>query len=132
MDFLNSLSSLSDAMNETISVPGPNGWEVAGSILGALGALAIFAFFAYFKKDGEKRKIVDDLKNFSLFKANFAEDLASIIYYYLSIKVVFASCKNFGTSYGFWYFLVELVGQLVWYRFVYEVVKAILAFVKKK
>lgn len=113
---------------------GPDGWLIAGCVLGALGALAIFAYGKWFKKGADSKNLVDDVKNFFLMKENAAADLAKILYWYLSIKCVIVSIEllTLGGSSAFWNFLTSLVGGLVWYRFVYECVKAILAFVSKK
>lgn len=106
---------------------GPSGWEYAGVILGALGAVALWFVFTFIiKGKGEgKRNIVEDIKNFFTMKGNFALDLAMIVYWYMTIRTLISSFGLFGTANGFWEFLKTVIGQLVWYRFVYEIIKAI-------
>ena len=106
---------------------GPSGWEYAGVILGALGAVALwFVFNFIIKGKGEgKRNLVEDIKNFFKMKGCFALDLAMIVYWYMTIRTFVSAFDLFGTNNGFWEFLKTVIGQLVWYRFVYEIIKAI-------
>ena len=118
---LSSLSSLSTA------VAGPSGWEYASVIIGALGAIGLWILFTFIIKGGEKRKPAEDAKGFFLLRGNFALDLAMIVYWYMSIKTLIASFELLSApgGYGFWMFLKAVIGQLVWYRFVYEIIKAV-------
>ena len=116
---LSSLSSLSTA------VAGPSGWEYASVILGALGAIGLWIVFTFIVKGGEKRKPAEDAKNFFLLKGNFALDLAMIVYWYMTIKTLVASFELFSAPYGFWTWVKTVIGQLIWYRFVYEIIKAV-------
>lgn len=119
-------------MNELLSAfgvsSGPSGWEYAGVILGALGAIALWFVFTFIiKAKGEgKRNIVEDIKNFFTMKGNFALDLAMVVYWYMTIKTLICSFELFGSANGFWNFLKTVIGQLIWYRFVYEIIKAII------
>ncbi len=118
-------------MNELLSAfgvsAGPSGWEYAGVILGALGAVALWFVFTFIiKAKGEgKRNIVEDIKNFFTLKGNFALDLAMVVYWYMTIKTLIVSFDLFGAPNGFWNFIKTVFGQLIWYRFVYEIIKAI-------
>ena len=105
---------------------GPSGWEYASVIIGALGAVALWAVFTFVVKGKEKRNMGEDCKNFFLMKGNFAEDFAKIVYFYMSIKTLILSFSLFSGTNGFWEFLKMAVGQLVWYRFVYEVIMAVI------
>ncbi len=118
---LSSLSSLSTA------VAGPSGWEYASVIIGALGAIGLWILFTFIIKGGEKREPAKEAKGFFLLRGNFALDLAMIVYWYMSIKTLIASFELLSApgGYGFWMFLKAVIGQLVWYRFVYEVIKAV-------
>ena len=116
---LSSLSSLS-------SYSGPDGWEYASVIIGALGAIGLWVVFTFVIKGGEKRKPGEETKGFFLFRGNYALDLAMIIYWYLTIKTLIVSFELLSAPYGFWEFLKVVVGQLIWYRSVYEVVKAVI------
>ncbi len=116
---LSSLSSL------TTAAAGPSGWEYASVILGAIGAIGLWIVFTFVIKGGEKRDVAKDTKGFFLLRGNFALDLAMIVYWYMTIKTLIASFELFSAPYGFWEFLKVAVGQLIWYRFVYEIIKAI-------
>lgn len=118
-DYLSSLTNISTAV-------GPSGWEYASVIIGAIGAIGLWALFNFVIKGGEKRNLAADAKGFFLFRGNFALDLAMIIYWYLTLKTLIASFELFRLPYGFWEFVKEVVGQLIWYRFVYEIIKAII------
>lgn len=109
-------------------VSGPSGWEYAGVILGALGAVALwFVFNFIIKGKGEgKRDLVEDIRNFFKMKGNFALDLAMVVYWYMTIRTFISAFALFDTANGFWNFLKTVIGQLVWYRFVYEIIKAII------
>ncbi|MBR2543353.1 hypothetical protein IKF03_02040 [Candidatus Saccharibacteria bacterium] len=105
---------------------GPDGWEYASVIIGALGAIGLWVFFTFFAKGAEKRKPAEDCKKFFLMQGNFAEDFTKIVYFYMSIRTLVASLELFGVEgSGFWLFLKTAIGQLVWYRFVYEVIMAV-------
>lgn len=124
-DLLSSLSSLS-----TLSSSSTSGWVYASVIIGACGAVGLWIFLTFFAKGREKRNVSEDVKNFFTVKGGFAEDLAKIVYFYMSIKTLIASFELLSSpSNGFWLFLTTAVGQLIWYRFVYEV---IIAVIKKK
>lgn len=110
----------------TTVVSGPSGWEYASVILGALGAIGLWIVFTFVVKGNEKRNPGEDAKKFFLFQGNFALDLAMIIYWYLTIRTLISSFELLSAPYGFWEFLKVAVGQLIWYRFVYEVVKAVI------
>lgn len=101
-----------------------SGWQIAGIIVGALGALGIFFFFNYFKKDAPRKDLVGDLKKFFTMKENFASDLAKIVFYYASIKCFFTACSYVEAS--IWYAFVSLVGSLVLYRVLYELVDVLI------
>lgn len=118
---LSSLSSLSTA------VAGPSGWEYASVIIGALGAIGLWILFTFIIKGGEKREPAKEAKGFFLLRGNFALDLAMIVYWYMSIKTLIASFELLSApgGYGFWMFLKAVIGQLIWYRFVYEIIKAV-------
>ena len=123
-------SSLYSALGLTAANAGgfdPNlSWRICTIFIAALGTAALFAFFTYFQK-GSKRKIVDDIKNFFLFKANFAEDLARIVFYFLSIEAVLNSLKTLTTGGDPWGFFEGLF-SLVFIRFVYETATTIIRF----
>lgn len=117
------LSSLSD-----VAVAGggkTEGWEYASVIIGAIGAIALWALFTFVIKGGEKRNLGAEAKGFFLFRGNFALDLAMIVYWYVTIKTLILSFSLLQLSNGFWEFIKIAVGQLIWYRFVYEVIKAV-------
>ena len=118
------MESLLSSLTSVVS--GPSGWDYASVIIGALGAVGLWIVFTFIVKGGEKRKPGEDAKKFFLFQGNFALDLAMIIYWYLTIRTLVASFELLSAPYGFWEFLKTVIGQLVWYRFVYEVVKAII------
>ena len=115
-DLLSSLTKLS-------SLSEPTGWEYASIIIAAVVALGLWAYLAFFKK-GEKRKPGETIKNFFMMKGNFAEDLTKIVYFYMSIKTAIYSLQYI--SLDFWTFVKIFVGQLVWYRFVYEIIMAVI------
>ena len=104
---------------------GPDGWEYASVIIGALDAIGLWVFFTFIAKGAEKRKPAEDCKKFFMMRGNFAEDLTKIVYFYMSIRTLIASFELFGESNGFWEFLKIAIGQLVWYRFIYEVIMAV-------
>ena len=104
---------------------GPDGWEYASVIIGALGAIGLWALFTFVIKGSEKRNPGKDCKNFFMMKGNFAEDLTKIVYFYMSIRTLIASFELFPEPNGFWLFLKTAIGQLVWYRFVYEIIMAV-------
>lgn len=104
-------------------------WQICTLIISALGALGLFAFFTYFKKGAEKRKIGDDIKNFFLFKGNWAEDLARLVFYYISIFYALTALKTLTTGGDPWGFF-EGVFYLVFIRFVYEAAVTIIRFCK--
>lgn len=104
---------------------GPDGWEYASVIIGALGAIGLWVLFTFVVKGKEKRNPGEDCKNFFLMKGNFAVDLAKIVYFYMSLKTLILSFSLFAGPNGFWDFIKMAVGQLVWYRFVYEVIVAV-------
>lgn len=116
---LSSLSSLSTA------VAGPSGWEYASVIIGALGAIGLWILFTFIIKGGEKREPAKEAKGFFLLRGNFALDLAMIVYWYMTLKTLIASFELLSAPYGFWTWLKTVIGQLIWYRFVYEIIKAI-------
>ena len=117
MDELISFLSTSDV------ITGPNGWEYASVIIGALGAIGLWVYLAFFRKGTEKRKPSEVLKNFFCMRGNFAEDMTQIVYFYASIKLFISSLQII--SFDFWTFLKTLVGQLILYRFLYEVIMAL-------
>ena len=104
----------------------PDGWEYASVIIGALGAIGLWALFTFILKGKEKRNAGEDCKNFFLMKGNFAEDLTKIVYFYMSIKTLILSFSLLADTNGFWMFLKMAIGQLVWYRLVYEVIMAVI------
>jgi hypothetical protein len=116
---LSSLSSL------TTAVAGPSGWEYASVIIGALGAIGLWILFTFIIKGGEKREPAKEAKGFFLLRGNFALDLAMIVYWYMTLKTLIASFELLSAPYGFWTWLKTVIGQLIWYRFVYEIIKAI-------
>ena len=107
------------------SLGGPDGWEYASVIIGAIGAVGLWVFLAFFSKNAEKRKPGEDYKKFFTMRGNFAEDLTKIVYFYMSIRTLIASFELFSASNGFWMFLKTAIGQLIWYRFVYEIIMAV-------
>ena len=116
--------------NSSASSFDPNtSWQICTIVIAALGTIALFVFFTYLKKGKEKRNFVEDMKNFFLFKANFAEDLAKIVFYYMSIAKFMEALKTLTTGGDPWKFF-ELLFELVFIRFVYETVLAGLRFVK--
>lgn len=104
-------------------------WQICTIVIAALGTVALFVFFTYLKKGKEKRNFVEDCKNFFLFKANFAEDLAKIVFYYMSIARFMNALQALTTGGDPWKFF-ELLFELVFIRFVYETVIAGLRFAK--
>ena len=104
-------------------------WKICTLIIAALGAAALFAFFTYLKKGAEKRNFVEDIKNFFLFKGNFAEDLARICFYYISIVYVMDGLKTL-TTYGDPWGFFSTIFYLVFIRFVYEAAITIIRFCK--
>lgn len=123
---LNSLSSLESAAKGASTFDANTSWKICTLIIGALATAGLFLYFTYFKK-GSKRKIGDDIKNFFLFKANFAEDLARIVFYYISIETVMNSLKTLTTGGDPWGFFRGLF-ELFFIRFVYEAALAIIRF----
>lgn len=117
------LSSLTSSL--TTAVAGPSGWEYASVIIGALGAIGLWIVFTFIIKGGEKRKPAEDCKNFFLLRGNFALDLAMIVYWYMTLKTLIGSFELLSAPYGFWSWVKLVFGQLIWYRFVYEIIKAV-------
>ncbi len=114
-DILKSLTSSSSSFDAATS------WKICTIVIAALGTIALFVFFTYLKKGKEKRNFVEDIKNFCLFKASFAIDLAKIVFYYMSIAKVMEALQTLTTGGDPWGFF-ELLFQLVFIRFVYETV----------
>ncbi|MBR6532501.1 hypothetical protein IKT64_01895 [Candidatus Saccharibacteria bacterium] len=106
-------------------------WQICTIVLGAIVTAALFIFFTYFKKGAEKRKPAEDVKNFFLFKGNFAEDLARICFYYVSFTYLMNGLKTL-TTYGQPWAAFETFFYLVFIRFVYEAAIAIIRFCKGK
>ena len=104
-------------------------WKICIIIISALGAAALFAFFTYLKKGAEKRNFVEDVKNFFLFKGNWAEELARLVFYYISIFYALTALKTLTTGGDPWGFF-EGVFYLVFIRFVYEAAVTIIRFCK--
>ncbi|MBR5027002.1 hypothetical protein IKX64_00165 [Candidatus Saccharibacteria bacterium] len=125
----------SSLLNEAVKASGVStfnaaqSWQICTIIISALGALALFAFFTYFKKGAEKRKVGEDLKNFFLFKGNWAEDLARLVFYYVSISYAMSALQTLTTGGDPWGFF-EGVFYLVFIRFVYEAAVTIIRFCK--
>ncbi|MBR3254488.1 hypothetical protein IKF88_02030 [Candidatus Saccharibacteria bacterium] len=115
------LTSLTTGLTST----GPNGWEYASVIIGALGAVCLWVLFTFVIKGGEKRTPAAEAKGFFLFRGNFALDLAMIVYWYMTLRTLISSFELLSAPYGFWEFIKVVVGQLIWYRFVYEIIKAV-------
>ena len=129
---LNSLNSLESAAKSVATTgvstfDAATSWKICTVIIAGLGAAALFAFFAYIKKGGEKRKIGEDLKNLFLFKGNWALDLASIVFYFISIETIMHALQTLTTGGDPWGFF-RLMFELVFIRFVYEAAKAIIGF----
>lgn len=118
------MGNLTSLLTTAVSAYTKNGWIIAGTIVGALGALGLFFFLNYFKKNAPKKNLVGDIKNFFTMKDIFAEELAAIVYYYASIKVLISSFQYISAD--FWVFLTELIGSLVTYRVVYEFARVII------
>ena len=129
------LDSYSDTITKLISGNTASGfdpatsWKICTIVIAALGTIALFVFFTYLKKGKEKRNFVEDIKNFFLFKGNFAEDLAKIVFYYMSIAKFMEALQTLTTGGDPWGFFI-LLFELVFIRFVYETVLAGLRFVK--
>ncbi|MBR5027146.1 hypothetical protein IKX64_00950 [Candidatus Saccharibacteria bacterium] len=104
-------------------------WKICTIVIAALGTIALFVFFTYLKKGKEKRNFVEDINNYCLFKANFAEDLAKIVFYYMSIAKFMNALQTLTTGGDPWGFF-GLLFELVFIRFVYETVIAGLRFAK--
>ncbi len=102
-------------------------WKICTVIIAGLGAAALFIFFTYFKKGAAKRKAGEDIKNFFLFKGSWALDLASIVYYFISIETIMHALQTLTTGGDPWGFF-RLMFELVFIRFVYEAAKAIIGF----
>ena len=102
-------------------------WQICTIVLGAIVTATLFIFFTYFKKGGAKRKIGEDLKNLFLFKGNWALDLASIVFYFVSIETIMRALQTLTTGGDPWGFF-RLMFELVFIRFVYEAAKAIIGF----
>jgi hypothetical protein len=130
MDFSSLLDSATSSLKEIYT--GPSGWQIAGIVIGVLGALGIFAYFTFFAKGAEKKSFGEWCKGLFTMKGNFALDLAKIILYYMSIKLVITSFEPVaaGSAHAFYHFVVDVIGGLVWYRFVYEIITAVVKFCK--
>ena len=124
---LNSLSSLESAAKGVSTFNAAQSWQICTVIIAGLGAAALFVFFTYLKKGAEKRKIGEDAKNFFLFKGNWGLDLASIVYYFISIETVMRALQTLTTGGDPWGFF-RLMFELVFIRFVYEAATAIIGF----
>ncbi|MBO7664291.1 hypothetical protein J6S46_00290 [Candidatus Saccharibacteria bacterium] len=120
---LRSLDSAKSGFDANLS------WQICTIVIAALGTAALFIFFTYFKKGAAKRKPAEDIKNFFLFKGNFAEDLARICFYYVSISFFMEALKTLTTGGDPWAFF-EKVFYLVFVRFVYEAALTIIRFCK--
>ena len=96
-------------------------WKICTIVIAALGTIALFVFFTYLKKGKEKRNFVDDIKNFFLFKGNFAVDLAKIVFYFMSIEKFMEALQTLTTGGDPWGFFI-LLFEMVFIRFVYETV----------
>lgn len=127
LDFSSLYSALGASANSGFNPE--TSWKICTIIIAALGALALFAFFTYFKKGAEKRKIGEDLKNFFLFKGNWAEDTAKLVFYYVSIEYIMQALKTLTTGGDPWGFF-GLLFHLVFIRFVYEAALTIIRFCK--
>lgn len=124
------LDTINKLSNTTVSTfDAGTSWKICTIVIAALGTIALFVFFTYLKKGKEKRNFVEDLKNFCLFKANFAEDLARIVFYYMSIAKFMEALQTLTTGGDPWGFFI-LLFELVFIRFVYETVLAGLRFAK--
>lgn len=124
------LDTINKLSNTTVSTfDAATSWKICTIVIAALGTIALFVFFTYLKKGKEKRNFAEDIKNFFLFKANFAEDLARIVFYYMSIAKLMEAFQTLTTGGDPWGFFI-LLFELVFIRFVYETVLAGLRFVK--
>ena len=124
------LDTINKLSNTTVSTfDAGTSWKICTIVIAALGTIALFVFFTYLKKGKVKRNFVEDLKNFCLFKANFAEDLARIVFYYMSIEKLMNALQTLTTGGDPWGFF-GLLFELVFIRFVYETVLAGLRFAK--
>ena len=124
------LYSLLDTVSSTGSSFNPEtSWTICTIIISALGAAGLFTFFTYLKKGAEKRNFGEDIKNFFLFKGNWAEDLAKLSFYYISINYIMDALKSL-TTYGDPWTFFELMFYLVFIRFVYEAALTIIRFCK--
>ncbi|MBR3329294.1 hypothetical protein IKG29_02050 [Candidatus Saccharibacteria bacterium] len=103
----------------------PDGWEYASVIIGAIGAIGLWILFTFLIKGNEKRNTGEDCKKFFMMRGNFAEDLTKIVYFYVSLKTLIVSFQLLSLQNGFWMFIKTVIGQLIWYRFVYEIIMAI-------
>lgn len=128
MDYQGLLNSLTAASSAS-TFDAATSWKICTLVIGALGTAALFIFFTYFKKGAEKRKPAEDIKNFFTFKGSFAEDLARICFYYVSIMFFMNALQTLTTGGDPWGFF-ELVFHLVFVRFVYEAALAIIRFCK--
>lgn len=126
-DYYGLLSALSGTTTSTFNAA--ESWRICTLIIAALGAVALFAFFTYFKKGAEKRNFVEDIKNFFLFKGNFAEDLARLCFYYISITYIMNGLQTLTTGGDPWGFF-STIFYLVFIRFVYEAAVTIIRFCK--
>lgn len=124
-DAYNLLKGLTDGGISTFDAA--TSWKICTIVIAALGTIALFIFFTYLKKGKEKRNFVEDIKNFCLFKANFAIDLAKIVFYYMSIAKFMEALQTLTTGGDPWGFFI-LLFELVFIRFVYETVLAGLNF----
>ncbi len=123
----NTLSSLETASKGGFDAE--TSWKICTIVIAALATAALFIFFTYFKKGAEKRKPAEDIKNFFLFKGSFAEDLARIAFYYMSIEKFLVALKTLTTGGDPWGFF-SLLFEMVFIRFVYETVLVGLRFCK--
>ena len=126
-DYYSLISALSGTSTSTFNAA--ESWRICTVIIAALGTAALFVFFTYLKKGAEKRNFVEDIKNFFLFKGNFAEDLARICFYYIAIYLVMNALQTLTTGGDPWGFFTTLF-SIAFYRFVYEAAIAIIRFCK--
>lgn len=100
-------------------------WQICTLLISAIGAAGLFIFFTYFKKGDKKRDLVEDIKKFTMF--NCVDDLAKIVYYYVSIMYAMNALETLTTGGDPWGFFGTIF-QLVFIRFVYKTALIIIDF----
>lgn len=123
----NSLVNTALGSSTTSGFNAVQSWQICTILISALGAAGLFIFFTYFKKGAKKRDLVEDIKKFAIF--NSVDDLAAIVYYYVSIMFTMNALETLTTGGDPWGFF-GLIFHLVFVRFVYKVVLTVVNYCK--